>query len=162
MASALPYIVIDAGANGWRCGFSDDDGPAVVLPCPPAGGGFAAWKSQVSKAFEALECDPTEHAIVLSERPGTSSAAREAMAAALFNDHSVAGLWIAATPLLALFNSGRDTGVLVDVGERATHILVVYDGHAVVETAVHSLAGGHLPEGGADADCYGLFEPSRS
>ena len=121
-----PAIVIDAGAREWRCGFSDDDGPAVVLPSPPPGGGFAAWKTQLDEAFTALEADPTEHCVVLSERPGTSPAAREAMATTLFSDHGIAGLWMVAAPLLALFNSGRDTGVLVDIGERATYIPVSY------------------------------------
>ena len=157
-----PLILLDAGAREWRCGFSDEDGPAVILPGPSAGGGFPAWKEKLSNAIEALEAEPPEQAVVLSERPGTSTGAREAMANALFTDHGAAALWTVAGPLLALFNSGRDTAVLVDVGERATHILLVYDGHDVLEVgaAVHPLAGGHLPNSGGDASCDGLFDPS--
>ena len=162
-----PLILLDAGAREWRCGFSDEDGPAVILPGPSAGGGFPAWKEKLSNAIEALEAEPPEQAVVLSEWPGTSTGAREAMANALFTDHGAAALWTVAGPLLALFNSGRDTAVLVDVGERATHILLVYDGHDVLEigAAVHPLAGGHLPHPNAschsDADRRGLQPRTR-
>ena len=155
-----PTLLIDAGTREWRCGFSDEDGPGIILPVPP-GGGFELWKQQLAKAFEALEATPSEHAVVLSERPGTSAAAREAMAGAIFGDHGAAALWLCASPLFSIFNASRDTGVVVDVGERATYIVMYYEGHPVLdEAAVHSLAGGHLPEGGADASCDGLFEPS--
>ena len=153
-----PVVLIDAGAREWRCGFSDDDGPAVVLPGPPLGGGFSAWCAQLKQAFDELEVTPSEHAVVLSETPGTSAAAREAMAAAVFNDHGAGALWIAASPLLALFNSGRDTGVIVDVGERATYILMVYSGRPLAHATVHPLAGGHVPNSGPDAACDVLFE----
>jgi actin-related protein len=107
-----------------------------------------------------MEVTPSEHAVVLSETPGTSAAAREAMAAAVLTDHGAGALWIVASPLLALFNSGRDTGVIVDVGESATYILMVYDGRPLAHAAVHPLAGGHAPNSGPDAACDVLFEPT--
>jgi actin-related protein len=158
-------LVVDPGSREWRVGFSDDDGPAVVLPCPPAVvDGEAAWKRQlgeaVSAALEERESESSEHAVVLAERPGTSAATRTAMAAALFA-LPVPALWVAPAPHLALFNSGRDTAVVVDVGERATYILLVYEGHAVLDAAAaHPLGGAHLPESGASASCDGLFEPA--
>ena len=155
-----PAVLIDAGAREWRCGFSEDDGPAVVLPGPRLGGGFSAWCAQLKQAFDELEVTPSEHAVVLSETPGTSAAAREAMAAAVLTDHGAGALWIVASPLLALFNSGRDTGVIVDVGESATYILMVYDGRPLAHAAVHPLAGGHAPNSGPDAACDVLFEPT--
>ena len=161
----LPAVLLDAGAREWRCGFSDDDGPGELLPAPPPSGGFAAWREQLGKALTALEATPgTEHAVLMSERPGTSAAAREAMARAVFEDHDAGALWFVAAPLLALFNSGHDTGLLVDVGERCTYILAVFEGRPVLDAAAaHPLAGGHVPNSAAaDAEIGVLFDPSLS
>ena len=75
------------------------------------------------------------------------SPAREAMADALFTDHGAVALWVVASPLLALFNSGRDTGVLVDVGYRNTHITPVVDGYTLLKDVERlELGGKHVTD----------------
>eukprot|EP00966_Prymnesium_polylepis_P197670 4580617-Prymnesium_polylepis.1 len=141
----LPTVVLDVGTREWRCGWAHDEGPSE---CPPgvSAGDDAAWRAQLTSALEALEATPTECKVMLSERPGTSKAEREDAAKALFVEHGVPAVCIAAAPLLALFNFSRDTCVVVDVGKLSTFIFCVYEGHAILDAAtVHSLAGAHLP-----------------
>lgn len=149
-------IVIDAGMCEWRCGWAYDEGPSEVLSGTPDG----STPARLAAAFIALEATPAETSVIISERPGTLAAEREGIAAALFSEHGVHSVCIAAAPLLALFHIQRDTCLLVDVGERSCTIFPVYEGHAVLDAATaHPLAGGNLPS--RLAGCDGLFEPSR-
>lgn len=154
-------IAIDAGAREWRFGWCDDEGNCEVA-AGTAAGDVQALRERLGTAFEILEAEPSEHALLVSERPGATDAEREAIAAAIFADHGVQSLWFVAAPLLALYNAGKDTGVVVDVGETCTYILPVYEGHPVLAAAtVVPLGGGLLPHSGADASCDGLFTPPQ-
>ena len=59
--------------------------------------------------------------MLLTEAPGTSEATREQFVAALFAEHKIAGLHVAAAPLLAMYNTNFDTGILVDVSAWPCH-----------------------------------------
>lgn len=145
--SEATVIVFDAGSREFRAGFSGEDGP---VECLPASTTFAA-------ALEALEVEAEEVAIVISEKPGTSAETREATAQALFS-LGVPELYISVAPLLAIYHTGVETGVAVDVGEKLTTILPLLCGHALVDVGVTvPLGGAHLPD--SRDDCSGLFEP---
>ena len=165
-----PVIIIDCGAREWRCGWSDEEGPGVVLPgaVAAANGDQTKVLSNFRAAFEALEVDDaSDFAILISEQPGTTPMQREVVVDALFNEHRVRALFIAAAPLLTLYNTSTETGVVVDVGERTTFILPLYDGHLVAPAATaHPIAGGHMPDsaeaGGARAATASSLGPRRA
>ena len=157
----IPTIIIDPGAREWRAGYAYDEGPGECPPGPPTDD-HSKWLEQLTAVLAALEAEPAEQKALVAERPGTLDAERESVIKALFVDHGVQAVCIAAAPKLALFNINRDTCVIVDVGELSTTIFCVFEGHAVFDAAtIHPLAGRHLPAFSSDASCEGLFNPSR-
>ena len=162
--SFAPIVVFDLGAREWRCGWAGDDGPAVVV-APPGVASREAVKSAIMSAFDELEAEADEHAILISERPGTQVSEREAMAKLLF-DLGVQAFYASACPFLTLYHTGMDTGVVLDVGERSTHVYLIYEGYSVLDAAtVVAVGGSVLPDGEsgpASACSDGLFEPPPS
>ena len=127
-------LIYDIAAQHWCCGWASDSGPSEIVA---AGRPMPA---QLASMFEALEAVPHECAVLLSELPGASSQAREEVAVALYSA-GVPALWIVASPLLALFNIGRDTATVVDMHETHAYIMLVYLGHAVLDAVtVHPLS----------------------
>lgn len=152
-----PCIILDAGACEWRCGWADDDGPAEVLP---------GRSTTFVSAFEALEAfgsdDGVEAADVLvTAWPDAPIEERHQTAHALFAEPSVRSVCVYPAPLLAMYNTGFETGILVDVGQRAAFIYPIVEGHAVLDAAtMHPRAsrGGDCHEN-ESLDCDMLFQP---
>ena len=89
---------------------------------------------QVKAAIEQLEAEPSECALILSEPPATTAAQRAERADFLFG-LGLQSLHFAAAPLLAIYDAGFDTGMVVDVGQRAAYIYGLVDGLSVLEAA---------------------------
>ena len=131
--SSFEVLLFDAGACQWRCGRAEEQGPDVVLP-GVAAGDTEAWQHQFKAALEQLEADPTECALILSEPPATTAAQRAERASFLFA-LGLQSVHFAAAPLLAIYDAGFDTGMVVDVGLRAAYIYALVDGLSVLEKA---------------------------
>lgn len=135
-------LLFDTGSSQWRCGRAEEGGPDVVLPGIPLDED-EAWRRQVEAAIEQLEATPSECAIILSEPPGTSSDDRERRADFLF-ELGMLAVHFAAAPVLAIYDASFDTGMIVDVGERAAYIFAICDGLSILEAATeHPLS--HWP-----------------
>lgn len=160
-----PVIVVDAGANEWRCGWSDESGPSIILPgLTPSDGGRRQLTAKLRAMFEALQVeDASECTVLVGEPAGVSDGWRCGIATVLFAEFRVKAVAAVATPLLCLYSLQIDSGCIVDVGERVTCILPVHHGCPLLTpTAVLlALGGSHVLGGrGADGDCDGLFDPS--
>ncbi|KAL1523691.1 hypothetical protein AB1Y20_018622 [Prymnesium parvum] len=132
-------VIVDRGASEWRAGLSTDDGPAVLLPSPPDN--ESTWR----ELFAQLRVRPDEASLLLSEPLGTSAAERARVATLLYDVLGVRAVLLVAPSVLALFASDAVSGVVVDVGERASTVHAVYEGHVVLRRAATlDLAGGHL------------------
>ncbi|KAK8636735.1 hypothetical protein V6N13_124473 [Hibiscus sabdariffa] len=94
--------------------------------------------------FNYLRCDPEDHYILLTESPLTAPENREYMGEVMFETFNVPGLYIAVNSVLALaagyttskvyvfvFCGILFSGVVVDVGDGATHIVPVADGYVI-------------------------------
>lgn len=123
---SFEVLLFDTGACQWRCGRAEEQGPDVVLP-GVAAGDTEAWQHQIKTAIEQLEADPTECALILSEPPATTAAQRTERAGFLFA-LGLQSVHFAAAPVLAIYDAGFDTGLLVDVGQRAAYIYAIADG----------------------------------
>ena len=130
---SFEVLLFDTGACQWRCGRADEQGPDVVLP-GIAAGDTEAWQLQIKAAIEQLEADPTESALILSEPPATTTAQRAERADFLFG-MGLRSVHFAAAPVLAIYDAGFDTGMVVDVGQRAAYIYGLVDGLSVLEAA---------------------------
>lgn len=162
MADFDEAVVIDSGACQWRCGYASDEGPGTVLPGVPVDA--AGYKTQLLAAFEEMELEsPGEYGLIISEAPGVSASTRRLIAAAVFST-GVGHVHFAAAPLLAMFSRGFDTGILVDVGHRHTHVYAVFAGHCplpIDAAAAYALAGAALDWKDAPPSCTSLFEAAK-
>ena len=139
---SFEVLLFDTGACQWRCGRAEEQGPDVVLP-GVAAGDTEAWQRQIKAAIEQLEADPAECALILSEPPATTAAQRAERADFLFA-LGLQSVHFAAAPLLAIYDAGFDTGMVVDVGQHAAYIYAIVDGcpHPSL-----SPSQGHTPHG---------------
>ncbi|XP_057776838.1 actin-related protein 3-like [Salvia miltiorrhiza] len=86
--------------------------------------------------FDYLRCDPEDHYFLLTESPLTAPENRECTGEIMFETFNVPGLYIAVQPVLALAagyttSKCEMTGVVVDVGDGATHVVPVADGYVI-------------------------------
>ena len=102
-------LLFDPGASQWRCGRAEEEGPDVILPGVPDGD-HEAWQRQVRAGIEALEAEPTECAMIMSEPPATTPAQRAVRAAFLFG-LGLRSVHFAAGLVLAMYDVSLDTGM---------------------------------------------------
>ncbi|XP_074334302.1 actin-related protein 3-like isoform X2 [Apium graveolens] len=93
--------------------------------------------------FNYLRCDPEDHYFLLTESPLTAPESREYIGEIMFETFNVPGLYIAVQPVLALAagyttSKCEMTGVVVDVGDGATHVVPVADGY-VIGSSIRSI-----------------------
>ncbi|KAH0464020.1 hypothetical protein IEQ34_006806 [Dendrobium chrysotoxum] len=86
--------------------------------------------------FNYLRCDPEDHYFLLTESPLTAPESREYSGEIMFETFNVPGLYIAVQPVLALAagyttSKCEMTGVVVDVGDGATHVVPVAEGYVI-------------------------------
>lgn len=97
--------------------------------------------------YNELRAAPEEHVILLVERAGTTLAERELIAKLMFEDQTVPGYLPLHEAVLAMFASGRTTGLALCSGASATHAVPVYEGHALLHAATHvPLGGSHVTD----------------
>ena len=102
-------LLFDPGASQWRCGRAEEEGPDVILPGVPDGD-HEAWQRQVRAGIEALEAEPTECAMIMSEPPATTPAQRGERADFLFG-LGLRSVHFAAGLVLAMYDVSLDTGM---------------------------------------------------
>lgn len=96
---------------------------------------------------EALKVDPAEYDVLVTESPLSSKHSREQLTQRMFDTFEVGGLYIAITSVLALYSSERFTGLVVEVGDRVTHLTPIFDGYALPHSILRvNLAGSDVTE----------------
>lgn len=72
-----------------------------------------------------------DHPVLLTEVVLNSKANRERMTQIMFETFNVPALYIATQHQMSLYSSGRTTGVVLDFGEGAFHIVPIYEGYVL-------------------------------
>nr|XP_009780907.1 PREDICTED: actin-related protein 3-like isoform X2 [Nicotiana sylvestris] len=103
--------------------------------------------------FNYLRCDPEDHYFLLTESPMTAPENREYTGEIMFETFNVPGLYIAVQPVLALAagytaSKCEMTGIVVDVGDGATHVVPVAEGY-VIGSSIKS-----IPVAGKDVTLF--------
>ena len=97
--------------------------------------------------YNELKADPMEHSVMLTEAPLNPKKNREKMMEIFFDKFKVPNFYVSIQAVLALYASGKTTGVVVDSGDGVTHCVVVYDGYSISHvTTRNNLAGRNLTE----------------
>ena len=85
---------------------------------------------------------PEDQPVLLTEAPLNPKKNREEMLEIFMDSFGVPGFYVFTQAVLALYASGRTTGVIVDSGDGVTHVVVVYDGYCIEPaTARMDIAG---------------------
>lgn len=98
-----------------------------------------------------LKATPDAHSLLLSEVPLNPDSDREKMTELMFETFQTPGLYIANQACLALFASGRTTGLVLLSGDDVSHAVPVYESFAVkASTRTLAMGGNDLTQYLAD------------
>ena len=92
--------------------------------------------------YNELRVAPEEHALLLTEAPSNPKSKREEMTKYMFESFDVPRMFVATDAVLALFASGRTTGIVLDSGEMITNIVPIYEGYALPHAFNKLVLGG--------------------
>lgn len=97
--------------------------------------------------YTELKKDPELQPVLLTEAPLNPKQNREKMIQTFFEEFKVPSFFVFTQAVLALYASGRTTGLVVDSGDGVTHVVVIYDGYSI-QHATHrmDLAGRSLTD----------------
>lgn len=106
------------------------------------------WQLILDHAFyNSLEAKPEEQRILITEPPLNPKANSEKMVQILAETYNSPAMFVANSAVLALYASGRSTGIVLDIGEGVTHAVPIYEGYALPHAIVRmDLAGGDLTD----------------
>lgn len=135
-------LIIDNGSGFFKAGFSGDNIPYAVYPplneSPIERGIVVNWKKMEEMwhhTFEnQLQVNPEEHPVLLTEANCNLRSNREEMAQIMFEAFNIPAFHVANQPTLALFGSGRLTGITLDCGDGISQTIPIYEGNILFYT----------------------------
>ena len=95
-----------------------------------------------------LKVETSEHPLLFGVYPDETKTYKERMALLFFETFNVPGLYCSIHGLLALYGSGRTTGLVLDSGEDVTNVIPIQDGYFL--DYAHSM----VEIGGSDVNEY--------
>lgn len=92
--------------------------------------------------YNELRVAPEEHPVLLTEPPLNPKANREKMTQIMFETFNCPAIYVTCSEVLALYASGRTTGVVLSVGEGISYVVPVYEGYALPHAILRMDVGG--------------------
>merc|ERR1712137_238606 len=123
---------------------------AVKIRYPLAHGKVTRWDDLEllwDHTFDMLNAEPAAHPVLLTEPPLNPNSNRERMMEIMFEKYRVPASYISIQAVLALYASGRTTGVVLDCGDGVSHVVPVYEGFSLPHAVLRlDLAGRDLTD----------------
>jgi actin-related protein 10 len=153
MAGAAPPVLLDVGSAFVRVGFVGEAQPRSVIPSPigkhlrrPPQQTLRQWQWEsilspflASLYIDVLHCKPWERNVFLCETLVGCRPLRQAIAEILFSYLSVPSIGILSGPLPSLYCTGSLSGLILDIGQRESHVLAVWRGVPIQASYVGEL-----------------------
>eukprot|EP00931_Biecheleriopsis_adriatica_P059014 TRINITY_DN3523_c0_g2_i1.p1 TRINITY_DN3523_c0_g2~~TRINITY_DN3523_c0_g2_i1.p1 ORF type:complete len:419 (-),score=88.37 TRINITY_DN3523_c0_g2_i1:66-1322(-) len=123
----------------------------LTLQHPVAHGIVTSWEDMEKiwhhAFYNELRADPSSQPILLTEAPLNPKANREKLARVMFETFNVPAMYIAIQAVLSLYAAGRNTGLVLDIGDGVSHTVPVYEGFSIQHAVGRiNLAGRDLTE----------------
>eukprot|EP01083_Nonionella_stella_P236245 829918_1 len=99
--------------------------------------------------YNELRVQPEEHAVLVSEPVLNTKNNREKTTQIMFETFNVPQFYGELQPKLALYASGRSTGIVMDCGHGLTQIVPIYEGHCL-SNALFSISRSQLAGNSVD------------
>ncbi|CAM0883716.1 unnamed protein product [Alopecurus aequalis] len=143
-------VVCDNGTAMMKAGFAGDDAPRQVFPSVVGLTGVVGDEAMSRADTTTLKYpieEGVERPVLLTEAPLNPKANREKMTQIMFETFGVPAMHVSIQAVLCLIASGRTTGIVLDSGDGATHVVPVDDGTALTDAIVSlDVAGRDLTE----------------
>ncbi|XP_028922134.1 actin-like protein 8 [Ornithorhynchus anatinus] len=133
--------------TGWETSRSLlEPGPTLALTFPVTRGVVTDWDEMErlwGYVFQKLHARPTKHPVLLTESPKNRAADRDKLLQIMFETFNVPSTFLGVQGLLALYACGLVTGVVLESGAGATHVVPVHQGFGIPHATLSQELGGH-------------------
>ncbi|KAI5964247.1 ARP1 [Candida pseudojiufengensis] len=107
----------------------------LKLTYPIEHGIVTNWSDMEKLWYHMFETDlkiqPEDHPLLITEAPLNPRSNRDKMCQIMFEQFNIPCLYLSIQAVLALYASGRTTGVVIDSGDGVTHVVPVYEGFSL-------------------------------
>ena len=93
--------------------------------------------------YEELRVSPDEHPVLLTEPPLNPKENREKMTEIMFETFNAPALYLQNQEVLAMYSTGRTTGLALSSGYDTTHTVPIYEGFHLPYATLDFAIGGH-------------------
>ncbi|KAI8512790.1 hypothetical protein Bbelb_094290 [Branchiostoma belcheri] len=154
-------LVVDNGSGLIKAGLAGEDSPKAVFPsvvCSDSADSYVGSAAQAKRGVLQLKYPiehgivtdwdgmekiwrhtfqtelglaPEDHAVLLTEPPLNPKANREKAAQIMFESFNTPAVNLSIAACLALYATGRTSGVVLDAGQAVTHVVPIYEGYVL-------------------------------